>query len=233
MMSQPQREPAIERPKMPDGYGVPASAEGALPWAWAVERLQQARNYWFSTTRPDGRPHAMPAWAVWLDDTLYFEGSPLTRRARNLAGNPSVVVHLESGDEVVILEGVGREASPPSRELAERLAPHLRPEVRRQPRLSPQARSVGPRRPVVAATHHRLRLGQVPGHHDTVALGTGWSRRGQRANSRWLSVSVVEGVILVPSVRGELVEPPPPQSNGKAQNEAYRPLVANPGIRMH
>ena len=47
----------------------------------------------------------MPAWGVWLDDALYFEGSPATRRARNLAENAELAVHLESGDEVVILEG--------------------------------------------------------------------------------------------------------------------------------
>jgi nitroimidazol reductase NimA-like FMN-containing flavoprotein (pyridoxamine 5'-phosphate oxidase superfamily) len=64
----------------------------------------------------------MPAWAVWLDDTLYFEGSPLTRRARNLAATPDVVVHLESGDEVVILEGKAREVGKPERALAERLS---------------------------------------------------------------------------------------------------------------
>ena len=126
-MSDPTRssavaEPRVSRPVMPDGYGVPDSSEGTLAWSWAVERLEQARNYWFSTTRPDGRPHAMPAWAVWLDGVLYFEGSPETRRARNLAANPALVVHLESGDEVVILEGRVREASPPDPALAGRLA---------------------------------------------------------------------------------------------------------------
>jgi hypothetical protein len=90
---------------MPQGYGVPETDDGLLPWSWAIARLEAALNYWFATTRPDGRPHAMPAWAVWLDDSLYFEGSPETRRARNLAENPQVSVHLESGDEVVILEG--------------------------------------------------------------------------------------------------------------------------------
>ena len=88
---------------MPEGYGVPETDEGLLDWSWAVTRLESALNYWFATTRSDGRPHAMPAWAVWLDGALYFEGSPMTRRARNLAANPAVVVHLESGDEVVIL----------------------------------------------------------------------------------------------------------------------------------
>ena len=115
-------EPQSSRPLMPEGYGVPETDEGLLDWSWATERLEQARNYWFSTVRPDGRSHAMPAWAVWIDGALYFEGSPLTRRARNLAANASIVVHLESGDEVVILEGEARDATRPNRALAERLA---------------------------------------------------------------------------------------------------------------
>lgn len=114
-------QPECDRPVMPNGYGVPETADGLAEWAWAVEQLEAARNYWFSTTRPDGRPHAMPAWAVWLDDTLYFDGSPETRRGRNLAANPAIVVHLESGDDVVVLEGETHEASKPSRALAERL----------------------------------------------------------------------------------------------------------------
>jgi len=107
---------------MPQGYGVPETDDGLLPWSWAIARLEAALNYWFATTRPDGRPHAMPAWAVWLDGALYFEGSPATRRARNLAENPQVSVHLESGDEVVILEGRAGDAAAPERPLAERLA---------------------------------------------------------------------------------------------------------------
>jgi nitroimidazol reductase NimA-like FMN-containing flavoprotein (pyridoxamine 5'-phosphate oxidase superfamily) len=107
---------------MPDGYGVPTTDEGMLPWSWAVERLEKARNFWFATVRPDGRPHSRPAWAAWLDGALYFEGSPLTQRARNLAKNPYVVVNLESGDEVVIIEGEAQDASPPPPEVAKRLS---------------------------------------------------------------------------------------------------------------
>jgi hypothetical protein len=118
----PGAEPARDRPDLPADYGVPRDDATLLPWAWAVERLEQARNYWFSTTRPDGRPHAMPAWAVWLDGALYFDGSPETRRARNLARNPALNVHLESGDEVVVLEGEAHPAGRPERAFAERLA---------------------------------------------------------------------------------------------------------------
>jgi hypothetical protein len=115
-------EPERSRPLLPRDYGVPDVEEGMVDWSWAVAQLEQARNYWFCTTRPDGRPHAIPAWAVWLDDALYFDGSPATRRARNLAGNPAISVHLESGDQVVILEGQALEAGKPDRSFAERLA---------------------------------------------------------------------------------------------------------------
>ncbi|GAC1330392.1 MAG: pyridoxamine 5'-phosphate oxidase family protein [Chloroflexota bacterium] len=115
-------QPRRSRPQLPHDYGVPDGDEGMVDWTWAVERLEKARNYWFSTTRPNGRPHAMPAWAVWLDDALYFDGSPETRRGRNLAANPAISVHLESGDQVVVLEGNALPAAaPPDPELAHKL----------------------------------------------------------------------------------------------------------------
>ena len=93
---------------MPSGYGVPTDASGAerLPWSWAAERLAEARNYWICTARGDGRPHAVPVWGLWLDDALWFSTSRASQKARNLERDPRLVVHLESGDDVVILEGV-------------------------------------------------------------------------------------------------------------------------------
>jgi nitroimidazol reductase NimA-like FMN-containing flavoprotein (pyridoxamine 5'-phosphate oxidase superfamily) len=76
-----------------------------LPWSWAEERLEQARNYWVSTTRPDGRPHAMPVWGVWLDRAFFFGSGSSSAKSKNLTANPEIVVHLESGDETVIVEG--------------------------------------------------------------------------------------------------------------------------------
>src|SRR5579864_3787290 len=114
-------QPLRSRPLLPQGYGVPETEEGMVAWDWAVEQLTASRSYWFCTTRPDGRPHAMPAWAVWVDDALYFDGSPETRRARNLAQNSAISVHLESGDHVVVLEGKALEAGQPSEALAQQL----------------------------------------------------------------------------------------------------------------
>jgi hypothetical protein len=47
----------------------------------------------------------VPLWGVWDGDRLFFGTDPRTRTARNLARNPAVVVHLESGDDVVIVKG--------------------------------------------------------------------------------------------------------------------------------
>jgi len=51
----------------------------------------------------------MPVWGVWLDERLLFSTSRASQKGRNLARDPRVVVHLESGDEVVILEGLAEE----------------------------------------------------------------------------------------------------------------------------
>ncbi|MGE3908176.1 MAG: pyridoxamine 5'-phosphate oxidase family protein [Chloroflexota bacterium] len=118
-------QPQIGRPYMPKDYGVPDHNEGTLPWSWAEERVAAAKNYWFCTTRPDGRPHSMPAWGAWVNGVFYFDGSPETRRGKNLAQNPAIVIHLESGDEVVVLEGEAHLAGKPDRALAEQLAAAL------------------------------------------------------------------------------------------------------------
>jgi len=57
------------RPHIP-GYGIPTHTEGLLPWSFALERLEKARNYWVATTRPDGRPHTVPVWGVLVDGVV-------------------------------------------------------------------------------------------------------------------------------------------------------------------
>jgi Pyridoxamine 5'-phosphate oxidase len=98
-------QPPRSRPQIPESYGIPKSSDGMLPWSHVVRRLREARNYWVATTRPDGRPHTVPVWGVWVGEVLYHGGGHDTRRARNLDVNPYLVIHLESGDQVVIIEG--------------------------------------------------------------------------------------------------------------------------------
>jgi hypothetical protein len=100
-----------ERPNFPPDYGIHPATSGMLPWKFVQERMARARNYWIATSRPNGRPHAMPVWGVWVDEMLCFGTDRDSRKARNLAANAAVVAHLESGKEVVIIEGVAVEVT--------------------------------------------------------------------------------------------------------------------------
>jgi nitroimidazol reductase NimA-like FMN-containing flavoprotein (pyridoxamine 5'-phosphate oxidase superfamily) len=108
------------RPHIP-GYGIPKTRTGLLPWSHIGERMAAASHYWVSTVDPGGHPHATPVDGLWLDERLYFGGSPQTRRNRNLAANTAVCIHLESGTDVVILHGEAR-ALKADRQLAVRLS---------------------------------------------------------------------------------------------------------------
>jgi general stress protein 26 len=98
--------PKHSRPHMP-GYGILPEKEGAglLPWSFVEERMSAAHNYWISSTRPDGTPHAAPVWGLWHQGSFYFSTGDQSVKGKNLAASPAITVHLESGDEVVILEG--------------------------------------------------------------------------------------------------------------------------------
>lgn len=104
-------EPSASRPVVPEGFGISRKKAGLLEWNWAEAQLEKARNYWVATTRPDGRPHVMPVWGFWVEHQFCFGTHSQTRKARNIAVNPAITVHLESGDEVVILEGNAAEIS--------------------------------------------------------------------------------------------------------------------------
>ncbi len=47
----------------------------------------------------------MPVWGLWVDGELWFSTDPASVKARNIARTPEIVVHLESGDDVCVLEG--------------------------------------------------------------------------------------------------------------------------------
>ncbi len=90
------------------GYGLqpPKPDAGLLPWGFISKRMAAARNYWLATASPEGIPHASPVWGIWFGERFYFSTGQSSRKGRNLASNPRLVLHLESGDEVVILEGM-------------------------------------------------------------------------------------------------------------------------------
>ena len=97
--------PTADRPELPEGYGLPTDSDGLLTWEQVEPRLREAKHYWLASVRPDGRPHSVPRWGVWLEGRFWYDGSPTTRHTRNVKDNPAVTLTLESGTEVVIVEG--------------------------------------------------------------------------------------------------------------------------------
>lgn len=77
------------------------------------QRLEQARNLWLATVRPDGRPHLVPIWFVVADGRWYICTSPHSVKARNLQANPRVALALEDGDHPYVVEGTARRVVPP------------------------------------------------------------------------------------------------------------------------
>jgi hypothetical protein len=98
--------PIPERPMIPETYGFTASTPHKPPsWQSIAERIRISRNYWICSVSPDGSPHALPVWGIWLDNELYFVTKRASKKGQNLLANPKVAIHLESGDDVIAFQG--------------------------------------------------------------------------------------------------------------------------------
>lgn len=93
-------EPVTE-PAFIFGFTAPGPL---LEWSWAEERLRAARNFWIATPAPNGMPHSRPMWGFWRNGAFWF--SSVNRQTAYLASEGKAVLHTESGDEVVIIDGV-------------------------------------------------------------------------------------------------------------------------------
>lgn len=83
-------------------YGRPSELRPP-EWEWVQEQLTDAGTYWV-VARAARRPHPRPVWGIWDADALHLSvGSPAVTRA--LRDDPLVTVHLDSGTDVVIVEG--------------------------------------------------------------------------------------------------------------------------------
>jgi len=121
MQNQPVPKPSI--PNFPEGYIPEGGGKEKLDWLYVQKRMTESLNYWIATATPKGKPSATPVWGVWIDDKLYFDGAPSTRRGKNISMNPYTAVHLESGEQAVMLEGRTTIFSgPPERTLKERVS---------------------------------------------------------------------------------------------------------------
>ncbi len=83
-------------------YGAPSNHQ-PLAWQWVEDRLKEPGTLWV-TAVSDGYPHPRPVWGVWYQERLHLSiGTPSIRR--QLTVDPRLTVHLESGTDVVIVEG--------------------------------------------------------------------------------------------------------------------------------
>jgi PPOX class probable F420-dependent enzyme len=74
-------------------------------WDEIAQRLGPPRSYWLGTTGADGAPHVAPVWGAVVSGVLYLYSERRTVKARNVARDPRVVVHLGDGEDVVIVHG--------------------------------------------------------------------------------------------------------------------------------
>lgn len=94
----------IPQPSRPSLSGY-IEAGKLLPWRWVDARMATARNYWIATHALP-YPSSRPVWGVWNSPILWFStGSAI---GRNIHRDPHVQVNLESGGEVVVIEGIAR-----------------------------------------------------------------------------------------------------------------------------
>ena len=117
----PTVNPIRDRPQLPAGY-ITRGPRGMLSWASVERMLRSARYLWIATTGNDGAPHLVQQWCAWVDSTLFFEGSPHTHWARNLAQDPRLSFGFQVGDRSAYGEAVVDVARGLERRFAARIA---------------------------------------------------------------------------------------------------------------
>ncbi|MFY9673990.1 MAG: pyridoxamine 5'-phosphate oxidase family protein [Terriglobales bacterium] len=103
--------PKADRPFAP-GYGIVGAEEGAglLTWSWVARKMNRCRTFWLATIHAElARPHVMPVWGVWLDDSFFFSTGRKSRKGQNLFANAACTVTNDDGLEAVIVEGNAKE----------------------------------------------------------------------------------------------------------------------------
>lgn len=97
-----------------DGSGAPP-----IPWERVRERLEEdagiSPTHWLATVRPDGMPHVMPVWTVWVDDAFYFVAGSTMRKRKNLAQNAHCIIAVASKGLDLVIEGEATKVSDETR----------------------------------------------------------------------------------------------------------------------
>jgi hypothetical protein len=96
--------PVIEEPYNADDLSP-------TPWSTAADLLGSADTYWLATVRPDGRPHVVPVLAVWVDDTLHFVASDISRKAVDLARDARCTITTHGKGLDLVVDGEATKAT--------------------------------------------------------------------------------------------------------------------------
>jgi nitroimidazol reductase NimA-like FMN-containing flavoprotein (pyridoxamine 5'-phosphate oxidase superfamily) len=78
---------------------------GFIPWTKVDATLRALREIWVATASPNGRADAVPVWFWWDGTRVYFTTKADSRKAVNIARQPSVTLHNGNGADPVILKG--------------------------------------------------------------------------------------------------------------------------------
>jgi len=87
---------------------------GHIPWDNVERRLRSMREIWIATASPKGRPDAVPVWFWWNGRVAYFTCKGGTMKPRNIAHEPSVVLHNGDGADPIIVKGTAELVDDPA-----------------------------------------------------------------------------------------------------------------------
>jgi PPOX class probable F420-dependent enzyme len=73
--------------------------------------LTEQRTIRLATATPNGRPHVVPLWFVWVDRTIFMNSTLGNVTVRNLERNPAATGAVDDGDTYDQLRGVLIEGS--------------------------------------------------------------------------------------------------------------------------
>lgn len=95
------------RPKIVNGYGIRERDDDSqmVDWDWVRQQAVATPNWWVCTTNADGSPQTAPVWGVWAHDAVWFSTGETAVKARNLRRDARVIVHVESGNDMVMVHG--------------------------------------------------------------------------------------------------------------------------------
>jgi len=96
----------------PESYGLSELGPDHRSLDDVYATVGAARNWWVATVSRSGAPHSVPVWGVISDDRMIFASDPSSVKSQNLALSSRLVVHLESGDDVIIVEADSRVIEP-------------------------------------------------------------------------------------------------------------------------